>query len=125
MSKVPFISETVYWGLAKTSGFIGAGEDGLEIEYQMSDTLVQFFKTEVKDIEIPYESIQSIHFKKGWWFFSGKLIIELNSLKNLGRIPFLEENEIVFKIRSKNRELARVFSVNSQLELSTSQLNKI
>ena len=124
MNKIPFISETAYWGLAKTTGFISVDESGIGIEYQISDNVIDIYKSDVKEVEIPYDIIQNIKFKKGW-FFGGKLIIELNSIKNLGRIPLLEETEIKVKIRRKNRESARLFAVSSQLELSTSKLNKL
>jgi hypothetical protein len=124
MTKIPFISETAYWGLAKTTGFINVGDSGIGIEYQIRDNIIDIYRSQVKDVEIPYEIIQNIRFKKGW-FFGGKLIIELNSIKNLGRIPLLEETEIKVKIRRKNRELARMFALTSQLELSTNKLNKL
>jgi len=124
LNKIPFISETAYWGLAKTTGFISVDESGIGIEYQISDNLFDVFRSEVKDIEISYDTIQNIRFKKGW-FFGGKLIIELNSIKNLGRIPLLEETEIKVRIRRKNRELARDFAVSSQLEMSTNKLNNL
>jgi len=121
--RLPFKYEDYVAGLAVVSGFIGFDQDSINVEYHISDNVLEVYKSELKEVKIPYQNIENIEFKKGW--FSQRLIVHLGTLKNVDKLPFLKDNQLIFNIKRKIRNKAKTFEIECNLEISTFKLNSI
>lgn len=121
--RLPFKYEDYVAGLALVSGFIGFDQDSLNIEYHISDNVLEVYKSDLKEVKVPYQNIESIEYKKGW--FSQKLIVHLGTLKNVDKLPFLKENQLIFNLKRMIRPQAKTFEIECNLEISTYKLNSI
>jgi len=118
-----FTYEDYVEGLAIITGFIGFNKDSLNIEYQISDNVVGFIKSDIKEVNIPFNSVENLELQKK--LFSTKLIVSLSSLKGIGKLPFLKDNTLTFKIKKKHRDKAKEFEVNCNIEISTYKLEQL
>ena len=124
MRKIKFDTTDPKLGLTKSVGFIWSDEKGVYLEYQVSDTIIELYKSKIKDVFIPYSQIADILYKK-LWFKRGQLVIKLSSLKGLGKIPLLESTDICVAIKKNQKENCLDFVSNTKLDLSTAILDAV
>jgi len=93
---IPFESVDYHHGLKVAKGLLKLGKEGIELEYQVQDSFVGVFKSEVQNILVPYKDLESIHFKKGW--FSGKIMLKTSSLQLMQELHASEQGECVLKV---------------------------
>lgn len=124
MKKLQFETDNATHGLTHARGFAWSTREGLMFEYQVSDSIIEVIKSELKELFVPYQQIQEIVHKNSW-FTGGTIYVQLNSLKNLADIPFLEETELCLELKRKHKNAGKEFAVNAQLELSKHRLDQL
>lgn len=127
MAKVQFRTDDPKLGLTQAIGFIWEERDGIHIEYQISDNILNVIKSDLKNIFIPYGQIDEIVFKKPW-LSKGKIIVSLSSLKGLDKIMFLETTTLKISVKRDQKSKCLEFEANANLALSTdrvAQLDKL
>lgn len=125
MKKLKFNTEDSKFGLTEAAGFLWSTKKGVYAEYQVKDTIIQAYKTEIKEVFIPYSAIQDIVYKSAW-FSGGEIEVSLNTLKGYSDLPFLEETELLFSLDSrKQKNDAKEFVINAKLENVNSTLDDL
>jgi len=124
MKKLRFETEDSNHGLSTTRGFSWFSEDVLMFEYQVSDSIFEILKSELKELTVPFAQIETISFKNSW-FSGGKILVELGSLKNIDKTPFLEDAVLCLEIERKNKDTAKEFAVNANLALANFKFDQL
>ena len=104
--------------------FIWEDRDGIHIEYQVSDIILNVIKSALKDVFIPYSQIASIVYKKSC-LGKGKIIISLSSLKGLDKIMFLETTTLKISVKKDQKSNCLEFEANANLSLSTDRVAQL
>ena len=120
---VPFESADFNHGLKVAQGLFKVGQDGIILEYQEQDSVVGLIKSDVKTLRVPYEDLDSIHFKKGW--FSAKIILKTSSLQLLQKLPGSEQGECMLKVKRKHRDQAQSTVARARIGLSEQKLDEL
>jgi len=108
-------------GFSEVSGSISFDEENLKFEFQSN--YLGLVKGEVSDINIPFNQVEDIEFEKK--FFSRKIIISVNSLKNLDKFPLIQEYIIKIPVKKKHIDKAKEFVTKSNFDLGQYKLNKL
>ena len=116
---VPFKKTYVYAGFGSASGLVRFEDRTLEIEYRTIDEIINFFKSDTRQIALKLSDIDSVDIKRGW--FSYKLFIDLRSMKSLDRFPAVKGNRITLRISRSNSE--KLKNLKSTLALAISEHN--
>ncbi|MDG1914739.1 MAG: hypothetical protein P8I55_09145 [Crocinitomix sp.] len=124
MAKVQFRTDDPKLGLTQANGFIWEDRDGIHIEYQVSDIILNVIKSALKDVFIPYSQIASIVYKKSC-LGKGKIIISLSSLKGLDKIMFLETTTLKISVKKDQKSNCLEFEANANLSLSTDRVAQL
>lgn len=124
INKLRFETDNANHGLTQARGFAWYTKTGLMFEYQVSDTVFEVMKSDLKELFVPYEQIQDIKWKKSW-FTGGVVYIRLNSLKDLDQVPFLEETELCLELERKEKVAGKEFAVNSALQLADFRIEQL
>ncbi|NGP89824.1 hypothetical protein [Fodinibius halophilus] len=120
---VPFEIPNVTHGIHLAKGIMKAKKEGIELEYEIQDVLFGITHTDVQTVFLSYDKIQEVRFKKGW--FSAKVIIEANSMKDVKSIPQAEQASVTLKIKRKHREEAEQVISQARLQLSENKLSQL
>jgi hypothetical protein len=115
MKKLKFNTEDSKFGLTEATGFVWYTKKGIHIEFQVSDTIIDAYKTDISEVFIPYHCIEDIEYKSAW-FAGGDICISLNTLKGFSELLFLDENELILSLERKQRTKGKEFVVNLKLE---------
>lgn len=108
-------------GFSEVSGSISFDESNLIFEFQ--NNYLGLVKGEVSEIKIPFNQIEDIEFEKK--FFSRKITISVNSLKNLDKFPLIQEYLIKIPVKKKFMDKAKEFVIKSNFELGQYKLSKL
>ncbi len=113
---VPFKTTDTYEGLAETKGLLRFENNQIILQFQTQDAVFGLMKSDVKDVQIPLEALESVEFITRWW--GSKIAIHVNRLDLVQRIPGQSSNEIILKITRANKGLAGDISRKIRLSLS-------
>lgn len=108
-------------GFQEISGSISFNENNLLFEYQANH--LGLIKGEVKELVIPFSQINSIDFIDN--FFSKYILINLNSLKNLGKFQLVDEYKIKIPVKRKFKESANEFIISANFNYGQYKLNNL
>ena len=120
---VPFEITGVSHGLKDVTGLMKLNEQGFKLEYKLQDSFVGMISSDPKEILIPYRNLDEITFKKGW--FSGKVILEGNSMGAFNDLPGTEPGSRTLKIKRKDRDDAQRLVSQARMQLSEYRLSKM
>jgi len=123
MKSIPFFIDGVHGGFMKVEGIIRYENDGLYLEYQTKDALVEAYQSSIKTVHLPLEAISYAEFKMGW--FRTRLFIYADSGKTLEAIPGKELTMRMFSFKKKHRLHAANLVSKLNLELSEFKLKKL
>ena len=104
---LPFSVPDLFVGLAEGTGLAKATPEELTLEFVIKDSVVNVFKSGMKEIHIPRAEIDAVRLKRGW--FGAKVLIRVKSLKWLAELPGCENGEVTLHIARKDREQAGDF----------------
>ncbi|NOQ72032.1 MAG: hypothetical protein GQ574_08530 [Crocinitomix sp.] len=124
MAKVQFRTDDPKLGLTQAIGFIWEERDGIHIEYQVSDNILNVLKSDLKNVFIPYAQIEDIVYKKSW-LSKGKIIISLSSLKGLDKIMFLETTTLKISVKRDQKSKCLEFEANANLSMSSDRVAQL
>jgi hypothetical protein len=124
MNKLKFETDNATHGLTLARGFAWHTKEGLMFEYQVSDSIMELLKSELKELFVPYSQVQQISHKNSW-FSGGTVYVQLSSLKNLEDAPFLEQTELCLELERKHKTAGKEFAVSAQLELSNYKFDQM
>ncbi len=94
-------------GFAILVGMMTLSEQSLSVEYEIRDTMIGVIKSKPKKIEFKFNEIVSCIYEKTWF----KSNFKLRTNVFLSSKGFLNStgNELVFKIKKEDAELAKEF----------------
>lgn len=101
---VPFKITDSYEGFAECIGLMVVGHSEIRLDFETQDALFGMFKSGVKSVTIPFETIDEIGFKKSIW--GNKIELRLNRLDLIRAIPGQNSAEIKLSIARKYMDLA-------------------
>ncbi len=84
-TRVPFTTEA-FAGLAKVHGLVHVEESGLRLEFETKDSVIQFFKSGMREVLVPWAELESVDFKKAL-LSGGMLIIKSVRMAALADVP--------------------------------------
>ncbi len=120
---VPFKITDINHGLQEAKGLIKTNEEGLELEFEVKDTLVGAFKSGVKTVNVPYGNLKSVILKKG--MINSKIILEGISMTAFDELPGVDIATCKLKVKRKDRKEAEQFVSEARLELSEYRLKEM
>lgn len=124
MKKVQFKVDDTGIGITQAKGFLWSDREGVHFEFQVSDNIIEVYKSDISEVTIPFSQIAEITYSSSY-FSGGKICIRVNSLKNVDKIPFLKDSEIVIKLKRNQKEIGNDFAVNAQLDLANFNLEAL
>lgn len=119
---IPF-HQAVNQGFAEAQGLIHIKKNSLVLEFEVQDAFGGFIKSDLKEIEISFAEIESLVFKKGFW--SGKILIEGNSMRTFEDVPGAEQARCTLKIKRKDRSEVEQAISSARVALSEYKLNQL
>lgn len=120
---LPFEISDVNHGFQEAKGLMKLNKDGIELEFEVQDSLVGLFKSGIKHVKVPYADLESVSIKKGW--FSSKVILKGISMKVFDDIPGAEQATCTLKIKRTDKEDAQKLVSKARLYLSEYRLNQL
>ena len=105
---LPFHINNVYEGFAQAKGIVHTSSDEIRLEFQISDALGGFLKSEPKNVIIPLSDLLELSFKSSVW--SSKLTINVSSLGSVEDLPKPAKGkagEVILRIKRSDKDKAR------------------
>lgn len=123
MTTVPFRITDHLGGFAECAGLLKLDGTMLRVELQSKDSILGVLKSKVRKIEIPFEKIESISFKKS--LFSAKILLRLSDYDLYSDIPNPGSGELVFKVKKRYSVDAAELASSVKLATVEQQLDRI
>ena len=123
MTTVPFRIKDHLGGLAECSGLLKLEKTAVVVELQSKDALIGVLKSKIKRVEIPFEAIEEISFRKS--IFGAKIFLRVSDLRLQAQVPNSEDGEIVLKIRRKHFLDATELVSTVQLDIADQKLKRM
>ncbi len=101
---LPFRVPNLVGGFAEGKGLAKASSTQLILEFVVKDTVLDLFKSNVKEVHIPQSEIDAMGLKKGW--FGGKVFIRVKSLKWLADLPGCDNGEVILHVARRDQDRA-------------------
>lgn len=120
---VPFEIPTVNQGFRIAKGLLKLVGEELEFEFQVTDAFLEIISSDVKEVRIKLEELQSIEYRKRW--IGAKILIEAKSLRVFDDIPGTEQAECVLHIKRKDRQDAERLVSKIRLVMSEMKLKDL
>lgn len=105
---LPFHINNVYEGFAQAQGILHTSSDQIRLEFQISDALGGFLKSQPKNVIIPISDLIELSFKSSIW--NSKLTINVSSLGSTEDLPKSAKGkagEIILRLKRSDRENAK------------------
>lgn len=119
---IPFHLE-VNQGFAEAKGLIHIRKDKITLEFEVKDVFGGFIKSDLKEIDIPFDEIESLRYKKGFW--GAKVLIEGNSMRTFEEVPGSEQGQCELKIKRRDRTVAEQTISSARVALSEYKLDRL
>ncbi len=119
---VPFKITDSYEGFAESIGLMIIKRDEIRLDFETQDALLGMFKSGVKSITIPFDTIDEIGFKKSIW--GNKIELRLNRLDLIRTIPGQNSAEITLSIARKHIDLAGEAIRSVQLRIAETEYDE-
>ena len=104
---LPFEVPGLFAGFAEGKGLAKAGQSELVLEFVVKDTVLDLFKSGLKEIRIPRSEVDVVRFKRGW--LGAKVHIRLKSMKWLADLPGCDNGEVTLHVARQERDQAAEF----------------
>jgi hypothetical protein len=97
--------------LVELRGVLRADHDALVAEFRETkvdyNNPLQRVEGAVRTARVPWSDIQSLSYRRGWWFRPGKIVLRTRGLHALEALPNAEGNEVVLRVRRADHAVAR------------------
>ncbi len=119
MLSLPFKITNLFSDLAEAHGLVNMEGDFLRMEFQTQDAILGLLKSQLKEIRIPIQELNSAIYQKK--LFGTKIILRANKLTTLSRVPGHEKGQVVLEISRKDRDIAE--QLTSSLDMKITEMN--
>ena len=106
MTAIPFLIDDACAGFAHCHGLVRDEGNHLVIEYQTQDAVAGVIKSEVQEARIPLQEIARISLERSWFGWSGKLVIQLASMKRVTALPGMKQGKLLLPVAYQDLESA-------------------
>ncbi len=116
---LPFHINNVYEGFAQAKGIVHTSSDEIRLEFQISDALGGFLKSEPRNVIIPLSDLLELSFKSSVW--SSKLTINVSSLGSIEDLPKPAKGkagEVILRIKRSDKDKAKRLASRMNLLIS-------
>jgi len=120
--RVPFTLEA-YGGFAEAHGLMHLEGNSLILEFQLQDSLLNVLRSDVREVRIPLEAIESITFKRGW--LGAKFTIKTYKVRTLKDVPSSNKGEVTLQIKRQDRGKATRLAADLELKLLEHQIDRL
>jgi len=104
---LPFTVPNLFAGFAQGKGLARVSPSELTLEFVVKETVLDVFKSGVKEIHIPRSEVDVVRLKRGW--FGAKVHIRLKSMKWLADLPGCDNGEVTLHVARRDRDQAAGF----------------
>ena len=104
---LPFTVPNLFAGFAEGKGLAKVSPSELILEVVVKETVLDVFKSGMKEIHIPRSEVDVVRLKRGW--FGAKVYIRLKSMKWLADLPSCDNGEITLHVARRERDQAAEF----------------
>ena len=104
---LPFTVPNLFAGFAEGKGLAKASPSELLLEFVGKETVLDVFKSGIKEIHIPRAEVDVVQLKRGW--FGAKVRIRLKSMKWLADLPICDNGEVTLHVARRERDRAAEF----------------
>jgi len=123
MKNIPFYIDGVHGGFMKVEGIMRLEQDGIYLEFQVKDSLMEAYKSSVKTHFLVLKDIDTVELRIGW--FRTRLWIYAQSGKILEAIPGNDLTQRVFSFKRVYRPALANMVSQLNLELSEQKLKEL
>lgn len=120
-SRIPFFADLDELGLQQAHGFLFYEGHTIFLEYQKEDAILGLFKSDIKEVKIPFSSVSDITFSKK--LFSSFIEIFANKMKDFEDVDMAKRGVIKIKIKRKHRKEAEAMLSSIRYQLSEHRLH--
>lgn len=112
---VPVRLLDAYGGMAECHGSLRVTAEGLRLEFQGRDGILNIFKSGVREAVVPWAEVVDLALKRNW--FVTRLMLTVRGLKSLDGVPGANGAQVRMGVDRRHRILARqvAFAVNLRL----------
>ena len=104
---LPFKVPDLFGGFAEGKGLAKASPSELVLEFVVKDTVLDLFKSGLREIRIPRSEVDAVRLKRGW--FGAKVHIRLKSMKWLADLPGCDNGEVALHVARRDCDQAAAF----------------
>jgi len=104
---LPFTVPDLFAGFAQGKGLASVSASELVLEFVVKETVLDVFKSGMKEIRIPQAEVDVVRLKRGW--FGAKVYIRLKSMKWLADLPGCDNGEVTLHVARRDRDQAAAF----------------
>jgi len=122
---LPFVIDDVYGGLAEARGVLRVEQQAIVLEFELQDAVLNVVKAEIRRVTIPFEQVEHLVFRKGWFGFRASLCLTARSLKALEAVPGGHGAELLISVARKDRALAHEIASQVNYALSEFRLKQL
>ena len=95
--------------VTESEGLIRLEGDCVVIEYQTKDAFLGLVKAEVEEVELPFEAISSVNFKRG--IFSAEIAIQGRNMRVMDGLPAVKQARVRLRFKRKLRDDAELLAL--------------
>ena len=102
---------------AETEGILSADDTDLKFEFRTSDAVLGVIKSDIREVRLPLDRIESITFRKQW-LAGCSIMIRVSEMRAASDLPGFKQGEVELSIERKHREVTAEFVSSVQLALA-------
>lgn len=93
----------------ESEGLIRLESDRVVIEFQTKDAFFGLVKSEIKEVDLPFDAISYVRFKRGW--FSAEIAIQGRDMKTMDGLPTVKHGRVRLRFKRDLRGDAEWFAM--------------
>ncbi len=103
-------------GFAESKGLLSVKNEIIKIQFQTVDAILGVVKSGLNEVEIPLSHLLELSYKKS--LFGNKLILKVDDLRVIEKLPECNNNEVVLSIARKDIDDAIDFVRAIKMDIS-------
>lgn len=97
---IPIKLADSFEGFAESQGLLSIKDESILIQFQTKDAILGVVKSDLTEVKIPLANLVELSYKKS--LFGNKLILKVDDLSLIARLPETENNEVALSIARKD-----------------------
>jgi hypothetical protein len=98
---LPFKLPEMFAGIIEGRGLARATPSELTLEFVVKESVLNVFKTGIKELHIPQTEIEYLQHKPGW--FGDRIKLRVKSMRWLEDVPGCHDCELTLRVARRNR----------------------